>query len=294
MAITQRSELVTAIANWLERDDLTARIPEFITLAEDRIAKDLRIRAMEVQAELFAYQTRDGGTAGGTANAITLTTTGGPTTLTKGLTVKGKMASNNTSTVTLAYNSTAATAIRKDDGSVGLAADDLVADLTYRFYYDGSVWRLIEPGQVPLPTRFLSVRRVYLDGDPKGPLKYLEPDQFHAVWGASQAGTPEAYTIENEYMTFGPIPDSDKVAKLLYYRKFAALSADADTNWILSNARGLYLYGALVEASPFLEDDARIMTWANMYQSALEDAQLGDRRDRYPSALQQRTTVPVA
>ena len=42
MAITTYAELKTAIANWLNRDDLTAVIPDFISLAEARIARDLR------------------------------------------------------------------------------------------------------------------------------------------------------------------------------------------------------------------------------------------------------------
>ena len=42
MAITTYAELKTAIANWLNRDDLTSVIPDFISLAEARIARDLR------------------------------------------------------------------------------------------------------------------------------------------------------------------------------------------------------------------------------------------------------------
>lgn len=42
MAITNYTELKTAVANWLGRDDLTERIPEFITLAEMDIARNLR------------------------------------------------------------------------------------------------------------------------------------------------------------------------------------------------------------------------------------------------------------
>lgn len=41
MAITTYGELQTAIANWLDRDDLTARIPEFIALAEKKMYKKL-------------------------------------------------------------------------------------------------------------------------------------------------------------------------------------------------------------------------------------------------------------
>jgi len=46
MAISNYTELKTAIANYLDRTDLTSRIPEFITLAESRIAKTIRARAM--------------------------------------------------------------------------------------------------------------------------------------------------------------------------------------------------------------------------------------------------------
>lgn len=42
MAITTYSELQTAIGNWLNRTDLTSRIPEFIALAEADMRRNLR------------------------------------------------------------------------------------------------------------------------------------------------------------------------------------------------------------------------------------------------------------
>jgi len=47
MAIGTFAQLKTATANWLDRSDLTSRIPEFITLAEARFNRVLRIRDME-------------------------------------------------------------------------------------------------------------------------------------------------------------------------------------------------------------------------------------------------------
>jgi len=47
MAISTFAELKTATANWLDRSDLTNRIPEFISLAEARFNRILRIRDME-------------------------------------------------------------------------------------------------------------------------------------------------------------------------------------------------------------------------------------------------------
>ena len=47
MAINTYGTLQTAVANWLDRDDLTDRIPEFIALCEATFNRVLRIRAME-------------------------------------------------------------------------------------------------------------------------------------------------------------------------------------------------------------------------------------------------------
>lgn len=47
MSITNYSELQTAIANWLHRDDLTSKIKDFIALAESRMNGDLSAREME-------------------------------------------------------------------------------------------------------------------------------------------------------------------------------------------------------------------------------------------------------
>ena len=51
MAISTYAELQTAIADWLNRDDITAVIPNFISLAEARIQRELRHRNQEKRAE---------------------------------------------------------------------------------------------------------------------------------------------------------------------------------------------------------------------------------------------------
>ena len=44
MAITTYAELQTAITNWSDRSDLSSLIPDFITLAEKRIIRDINIK----------------------------------------------------------------------------------------------------------------------------------------------------------------------------------------------------------------------------------------------------------
>ena len=56
MAITTYDELQTAVANWLDRGDLTARIPEFIALAEADINSQFDIRTIESDQTLTATQ----------------------------------------------------------------------------------------------------------------------------------------------------------------------------------------------------------------------------------------------
>ena len=46
MSFATYSDLQTSIANYLARSDLTSVIPDFITLAENRLRRELRIRQM--------------------------------------------------------------------------------------------------------------------------------------------------------------------------------------------------------------------------------------------------------
>jgi hypothetical protein len=46
MSLDTYAGLKTSIANWLNREDLTAQIPDFITLAEARFNRELRVNAM--------------------------------------------------------------------------------------------------------------------------------------------------------------------------------------------------------------------------------------------------------
>ena len=54
MAISTKAELHTAVANWLNRSDLTDRIPEFISLAEAQLNRLLRTREMLVRSTASA------------------------------------------------------------------------------------------------------------------------------------------------------------------------------------------------------------------------------------------------
>jgi len=50
MSISNYGELKTATENWLHRTDLTSRIPEFISIAEAKIANDVRCNAQQTRS----------------------------------------------------------------------------------------------------------------------------------------------------------------------------------------------------------------------------------------------------
>ena len=283
MAINDRSTLLTAVDNWLDRSDLTSRTPEFLELAEDWIAQNVRIRAMEefVDLQLRKAIAVSADDVGGTANAITLITDPVQTSYLIGLTLSFEAEADNSSTVTVAVDCLTAQDLRKFDGTTALEVRDLINGHSYTIYYDGTQFRLIPPGGVPLPSRFLQVKRVWLDVAPRKILKFQEPSTFWSLRGSTKVGEPDMYTIEGEYIVFGPQPDGAHSARVVYYRRFAALSANSDTNWLLVNARGLYLYPCLLESAPFIGNDARLLTWAALRDQLLEDVHLADSRDRH-------------
>lgn len=51
MAFANYNDLKTSVANFLARDDLTARIPDFITLCEARMSRELDSRSIEKRAK---------------------------------------------------------------------------------------------------------------------------------------------------------------------------------------------------------------------------------------------------
>lgn len=54
MALSNRDDLTSAVADWMERSDLAPRIPDFMTLAESRLNRLFRGRMNEVSAALTA------------------------------------------------------------------------------------------------------------------------------------------------------------------------------------------------------------------------------------------------
>lgn len=71
-----------------------------------------------------------------------------------------------------------------------------------------------------------------------------------------------------DHWLFAPTPDADYPVEILYYELPPLLDDATQSNWLTEYAPQLLLYGALLEATPFLKNDERIGTWQNMYDRA--------------------------
>ena len=148
------------------------------------------------------------------------------------------------------------------------------------------------------PTGFLQARDFYiLSNNDKYALNYLSPAQMDSIKGTSMSGLPVAYTILGSTFRFSPRPADSYSGILNFYKKFDALSATNTSNYILTDHPAIYLYGSLFHASNFLGgiDPNQSQQWSQMYQTALERAELNDREDQFSgSPLQIRSDVTVS
>ena len=137
-----------------------------------------------------------------------------------------------------------------------------------------------------LPDNFVAMRNIQLNTDPKTSLEYLTPEQMDRVRAGSNTGKPKAYSIIGNNFQLRPIPDAVYEIEMLYYKYFTALSDSNTTNDMLTYHPDLYLYGALVEAEPYLQNDKRIQTWAGFYDRAKQDLITTNERDRHSGVAQ--------
>lgn len=119
------------------------------------------------------------------------------------------------------------------------------------------------------PTRLLAIKSLVVNGSPNRVLKYTPPDVMAQLYNNTATAKPYAYTVIGDEIKFGPVPDSAYTVEMTYCAKEQPLSGSVATNWFTANAPDLLVYGALMEAEPYMKNDERIATWSNMYQAGL-------------------------
>lgn len=124
----------------------------------------------------------------------------------------------------------------------------------------------ITSSTISFPTRFLEpIQLVATSGSTSWTLDYATPSQYTTL--SNSDGLPSVYTLLNNSIKTAGTGSASYT--LDYYQAFANLSSDTDTNWLLTNAPGVYLYATLIEAAPFLGDAPVMGTWLSMLNSSI-------------------------
>jgi len=191
MALTTYTELKASIADWLNRTDLTTTIPDFISLAEAQIERQLRTRQM-----------------------LTRTT--------------------------------------------------LTIDAEFE----------------AIPADFLEIRALKLTStNPDIPLSFMTMDSLdEQSLTYTGSGRPKFFTVVGTDFRFVPTPDTSYTSEIVYFAKLSKLSTSVSTNFLLTSSPDVYLYGSLLQAAPYLLDDARIPVWSSLYDRALINLEVADDR----------------
>lgn len=128
----------------------------------------------------------------------------------------------------------------------------------------------ISAGVAAVPADFKVLKFAYYNATPVQLLRWVGVEELYNDYSdRSETGYPYIISREGANFVFGPV-SVDGTLSGIYYAKLSALSSSNTTNWYTTNAPEVLLYGALLESAPFIQDDARLQTWGQMYQSAID------------------------
>ncbi len=145
---------------------------------------------------------------------------------------------------------------------------------------------------VELPSDFLEVRDFVVVGNPVQSLNYYSPSAFNRNTRSWESGKPLDYTVLANDFQLAPIPDGVYTVQLFYFAAPAFLSDTNTSNAFLANTPDALLYGALLEAEPYLMNDARINTWGTMFDRAMSSITRSDQQGQYSGVpLSIKTTL---
>ena len=131
-----------------------------------------------------------------------------------------------------------------------------------------------------VPADFLETKSLKLTStNPQTPLQFLSIDALdNEATKYTASAKPKFFGVVGGQFRLVPTPDSNYTTELTYYAKLTKLSSTVATNWLLTSSPDIYLYGALLQAAPYLQDDARIQVWSSLYDRAMSELQTADDR----------------
>ena len=132
-----------------------------------------------------------------------------------------------------------------------------------------------------LPGDLIEIRDVYMNNTTRTPIEPTTQYDIRRKYSGAATGTPKFYAVQGETLIFGPNPDTTDTVTVNYYARMPAVATGSP--WLLANAPTIYVYGALLEAAPFLRKDARIQIWHGLFKAGIEGLNKTSRMARWPA-----------
>ena len=140
-------------------------------------------------------------------------------------------------------------------------------------------------GVCTLPADFLELRSVTLNTSPARALTLADHGYVTREFDTT-ADEAEVYTISGSSLTL--YPNDGTTITLKYYAKIPAL---ATTNWLMTKAPNVYLYGTCLHAARWATDQEQEARFTPLYEQAVLKLENADKGARWPRYTQNRILV---
>jgi hypothetical protein len=142
------------------------------------------------------------------------------------------------------------------------------------------------PELLDLPTDFQTARSVRLpDVAGRPQLSFMAQSQMadyrYSIDNVSDQ--PIYFSIIGDQLELAPTPNQDYDVEIVYRANIPALTSLNTTNWLLSLAPDLYLYGTLLESAPYTKNDERLAVWASAVSTVIDQLNLHGARQSFDS-----------
>jgi hypothetical protein len=136
-------------------------------------------------------------------------------------------------------------------------------------------------GETALPDDWLESKDVWLEnGDDDAQLEVVAYDDLLNIRRTEAPGTPRAYALQGTTLALAPLNGGSNEVKLAYYRTIPPLASNT-TNWLLLKAPDAYLYGACLQAAPYLRDAEQLAVWNAGLTQTLDELVEADKQAQH-------------
>lgn len=135
---------------------------------------------------------------------------------------------------------------------------------------------------IDMPADMIECRWIRADYSGRaGNLSLVSQEKFNVIRANDDSGKPQAYLHRGMEIALAPTPTATHGYDIGGYYGITALSEANATNYILTNFPNAMLFGALMEAQPWMQDDNRFVLWEKRYAKAVAALNRTEKRARW-------------